>query len=55
MLSDSKLLAERFWSKVDRSGGSDGCWVWTRARNTWGYGSFGGGGRTMVPTVWPMS
>jgi hypothetical protein len=34
---------ERFWAKVDRSGGPDACWLWTagtfRLRN--GYGKFG--------------
>lgn len=31
-------LAERFWPKVDKAAGSDGCWIWksTIARN--GYG-----------------
>lgn len=26
---------ERFWAKVRRS---EGCWEWTSARHTWGYG-----------------
>lgn len=30
--------AERFWSKVDRSGGPDACWPWTRSLHTKGYG-----------------
>lgn len=33
----SATLAERFWSKVVRADG-DGCWVWSRARDTFGYG-----------------
>ena len=28
---------ERFWSKVDRSGGADSCWLWTAA-TVQGYG-----------------
>lgn len=33
--------AERFWSKVDKSAGADGCWIWTAARFPSGYGAFG--------------
>jgi hypothetical protein len=31
---------ERFWSKVDRSGGPDACWPWVGRRNKHGYGAF---------------
>ena len=31
-------LAERFWPKVDRSGGPDACWPWTANRLPTGYG-----------------
>jgi hypothetical protein len=31
---------DRFWSKVDKSGGQDACWPWTRKPNTGGYGQF---------------
>lgn len=31
---------ERFWSKVDRSGGPDACWLWTASLNGHGYGQF---------------
>lgn len=31
-------LAERFWSKVDKSGD---CWLWTASRDGRGYGHFG--------------
>lgn len=31
---------ERFWSKVDRSGGPESCWEWQAARNWRGYGRF---------------
>lgn len=34
-------LAERFWEKVDRSGGPDACWPWTGGLNKLsGYGQF---------------
>jgi hypothetical protein len=29
---------QRFWSKVDRSGGPDACWIWTATPDTCGYG-----------------
>ena len=32
----------RFWSKVDRSGGSASCWPWLGYRNPRGYGVTGG-------------
>jgi hypothetical protein len=31
------MTADRFWSKVRED---DGCWVWTAARQSKGYGSF---------------
>lgn len=37
---------ERFWSKVDRSGGPDSCWPWTgsiKPGRHGGYGMFRGG------------
>lgn len=41
-------LADRFWSKVDQSGGPDSCWTWTAARDPSGYGKFGlGQGKTV--------
>lgn len=33
----ANAVAERFWSKVDKSGE---CWIWTGARNSKGYGKF---------------
>lgn len=29
-------IEERFWSKVDRSGGPDSCWLWTAGGNRYG-------------------
>jgi hypothetical protein len=37
--------AQRFWTKVDRSG-PDGCWLWLGQLNQWGYGHFR---RTLAP------
>jgi hypothetical protein len=31
---------ERFWAKVDRSGGPDSCWTWTAGKTRAGYGTF---------------
>jgi HNH endonuclease len=36
---------ERFWSKVHKA---DGCWLWTAARNKFGYGVFTGKGRVQL-------
>lgn len=36
---------ERFWLKVDRSGGPDACWPWTAGRTEHGYGVFWDGER----------
>lgn len=35
----------RFWSKVDKSDGPDGCWLWTAAVDTNGYGKLSIDGR----------
>lgn len=31
-------IEERFWPKVDQSGGPDACWPWTGGSDTHGYG-----------------
>ncbi len=36
---------DRFWSKVDQSGGPEACWSWTAARFTSGAGAFKAGGK----------
>lgn len=33
-------IANRFWAKVDRSGGPDSCWIWTACKDRKGYGMF---------------
>jgi hypothetical protein len=33
-------LTCRFWSKVDKSGGPDACWIWIAGKSSDGYGSF---------------
>jgi hypothetical protein len=37
-------IEEQFWSKVDKSGGPDACWLWARGR-TKGYGRLRLGGK----------
>ena len=34
-------IEERFWEKVDQSGGPDACWIWQASRDRKGYGQFG--------------
>lgn len=38
-------MIERFWEKVDRSAGDDGCWLWIASTVSNGYGSFRVGSR----------
>ncbi len=35
-----KPIEERFWPKVDKSAGPDGCWLWTAYCHPNGYGQF---------------
>lgn len=44
-------VAERFWAKVVGRG-LGGCWLWTGALNSSGYGHFKVGGRTVVAHRW---
>lgn len=43
--SRHKTLEEKFWAKVDKSAGHDGCWLWTGSTNNVGYGKIGNGTR----------
>lgn len=43
-------LARRFWAKVDRSN-PDGCWLWTGATGSNGYGVLGKGGKAGIQTT----
>ena len=36
---------ERFWAKVDKSAGDQGCWEWIASRDKKGYGAFGLNGK----------
>jgi hypothetical protein len=33
-------MPERFWNKVNKSGGEDSCWTWTASTDGCGYGEF---------------
>lgn len=41
-------IEQRFWSKVNRSGGTDSCWLWIGKSKQKGYGAFHLPGRVMV-------
>lgn len=45
--SPEDVVAARFWSRVQRCQSTQECWVWTRARDSSGYGLFSVGGRNM--------
>lgn len=42
---DTPSVLARFWSKVDKSAGANGCWLWTASTNGHGYGKFKFNGR----------
>ena len=49
---DGAGLAEKMDAYVDRSGGADACWPWTRGRSSDGYGRiYPGGGATVALTA----
>jgi hypothetical protein len=39
-LNPSRPVAERFWEKVDKGAGADGCWLWKERLSPGGYGLF---------------
>jgi len=49
--------AARFWSKVDRSHGSDACWIWTASTFAGGYGQFKAAERNLKShrVAWEMT
>jgi hypothetical protein len=47
---------DRFWSRVDRSGGPDGCWPWTgRRENGYGWIWFEGRDRRTHRVSWAIA
>jgi predicted DNA-binding protein (UPF0251 family) len=48
---------ERFWARVDKSGGSDACWPWMGARYVKGYGHvcFRGKHQTATHVAWTLA
>ena len=52
ILPRSRPLVERFWSKVDKSFGPDGCWLWTASRNKANYGRFNPGNGPIFAHRW---
>jgi hypothetical protein len=48
MAGRSIPIEERFWSKVDRSGGTDACWPWMACLSHSGYGHLRVRGKTIA-------
>lgn len=38
--NDTPEIVQRFWSKVDKTGLTDSCWIWRAGKSTNGYGVF---------------
>lgn len=49
-IMQGESVEERFWAKVDKSAGEDGCWIWLGNKNAYGYGRFRLHGRKYSPT-----
>lgn len=51
-MAGKKYTPERrlatFWSCVDKSGGDDACWIWTRGKLPKGYGRFNADGKDVL-------
>lgn len=52
-----RSVSDRFWSKVDRSGGPDSCWLWRGNLTPLGYGRVGYAGRVVLAhrMAWELS
>lgn len=46
---------DRFWSKVDQSGGADACWPWLGALHKFGYGMFNDGGSVVTASAFALA
>lgn len=44
-------IEQRFWSKVDTSGGPDACWPWLRSVTKEGYGQFNVDGQMYLASI----
>ncbi len=50
-------MTEKFWSRVDKSGGANACWPWTGSRLPTGYGQvYQAGGQRLLAhrTAWEL-
>lgn len=47
-----RTAEERFWQKVDKSGGPDACWPWMASRHPSGHGQFWADGRRWTASSW---